>query len=134
MKSPAIISPTIGRVVWYWKNPPAEGDNKTQPEAAIVCYVHSDILVNLHVFDHNGVACSVTSVVLRQPGDGKPAHSYCEWMPYQVGQAAKAEAADAAATANVGNALAGADAARSVTPTPTPVPPEPTPDPKQRAR
>jgi hypothetical protein len=49
--------------------------------------------VNLAVFDSNGVSHSRTSVQLVQAGEDKPEHGYfCEWMPYQVGQAAKAAA------------------------------------------
>lgn len=90
-----IIKPTVGRVVWYWREPPTKPDQ--QPEAATVAYVHSDSLVNLQVIDHNGVACSATSVPLRQDGEGVPNCSFCEWMPYQKGQAAKAEELEKAA-------------------------------------
>lgn len=128
------ISPSIGRVVWFWRDAPIRPKD-AQPEAAIVTYVHNDNLVNLVVFDKNGVPCSNTSVVLRQPGEDVPHVPHCEWMPYQVGQAKAHAAEDAAATANVGNAL-NAQTERVVSPTPTPVPPEPIPDPpgKQRAR
>ena len=64
-----------------------------KPLAAIVAHVFSDALVNLAVFDSNGVSHSRTSVKLLQAGEDKPAHGYfCEWRPYQVGQAAKAAA------------------------------------------
>jgi hypothetical protein len=87
-----IITPTVGRVVWYT---PADGapegyNNGGQPFAALVAYVHSDRMVNLAVFDHNGVAQSRTSVPLVQEGDPKSVGGYyCEWMPYQIGQAKK---------------------------------------------
>lgn len=103
---PAPIRPTIGRIVWYWREPNHAAD--AQPEAAIVTHVHTDSLVNLAVFDRDGGACGVRLVVLRQPGEGVPAVSYCEWMPYQQGQAAKTEAAEAAATAANNAALGGA--------------------------
>jgi hypothetical protein len=82
-----MIEPTIGRVVWY-----REGQSK---QAAIVAYVHSNTMVNLMVIDSNGVPQSKTSVYLLQDGNEAPASSYCEWMPYQKGQAAKTEALEA---------------------------------------
>src|SRR6266481_1667828 len=92
-----MISPTVGRVVWYRPGPyDRSGSTMTihedgQPLAAIVAYVWSDALVNLTVSDHNGTPHSRTSVTLHQ-GEGEcPSSPYCEWMPYQKGQAAKTE-------------------------------------------
>ncbi|QDL55330.1 hypothetical protein [Rhodoferax aquaticus] len=77
------MKPTIGRVVLFH---PSEGEI----HAAIIAFVHSDTMVNLAAFDANGVAYSRTSVTLVQPGQAAPEFSpYCEWMPYQVGQARK---------------------------------------------
>jgi hypothetical protein len=89
-----IISPTVGRVVWYTPvdndEPERVVDHGDQPFAAIVTYVHNDRMVNLAVFGHNGVAQPRTSVQLVQEGDDKPSGTpYCEWMPYQLGQAKK---------------------------------------------
>jgi hypothetical protein len=90
------IKPTVGRVVWF--TPPSNSAESGftghggQPMAAIVAYVWSDSMVNLHVIDHNGVGHSRTSVPLVQENDPKPDGYYCEWMPYQTGQA-KAHAA-----------------------------------------
>lgn len=89
--STSLISPSIGRKVWYWTR-----ENKTgQAEDATVVFVHNDECVNLRVTDHNGDSRPVHRVVLRQPG--KPvAHdvdAYCEWMPYQISQAIKHEPA-----------------------------------------
>lgn len=98
--TPVTIAPTIGRVVWFH---PSESTGEAsfalhgndQPYAAIVAHVHSDRLVNLTVFDANGVPHSRTSVELVQDGDAIPGHGYyCEWMPYQKGQAAKTKAAE----------------------------------------
>lgn len=98
--TPVTIPPTIGRVVWFH---PSESTGEAgfsrhgndYPYAAIVAHVHSDRLVNLTVFDANGVPHSRTSVELVQDGDAIPVYGYyCEWMPYQKGQAAKAEVAD----------------------------------------
>jgi hypothetical protein len=78
-----MIKPTIGRVVWYWpKNYPGD-----QQFAAIVCYVWSDELVNLSVFDSNGNQFGLASVKLYQGEGEKPTEDFAEWMPYQVGQA-----------------------------------------------
>jgi hypothetical protein len=88
-----MISPTVGRVVWF--TPSADDTivrNGTQPLAAIVTCVWSDTCVNLAVFDANGVATNRTSVLLIQDDAARPGGYFCEWMPYQKGQAAKTEA------------------------------------------
>lgn len=94
-----MITPTHGRIVLYH---PSEFDRRPmtihtdKPLAAIITHVWSDELVNLCVFDSNGSPIARTSVPLHQ-GDGPCESSpYCEWMPYQKGQAAKTEAAEAA--------------------------------------
>jgi hypothetical protein len=67
-----------------------------KPLAAIVAHVFNDGLVNPAVFDSNGMSHSRTSVPLVQEGEAKPEHGYfCEWMTYQVGQAAKQAATPA---------------------------------------
>ena len=99
------IAPTIGRVVWFYPNGSDTFFNNwlEPPEklAAIVSHVHSDTMVNLMVIDPNGNPHSRTSVALVQEIEDTPKMGfYCAWMPYQKGQAAKAEAAeDALATA-----------------------------------
>jgi hypothetical protein len=90
-----MIKPTIGRIVWYHP-PSSELDTAFVPAAAIcaaiVAYVHSDTCVNLTVFDANSNSRPKTSVTLVQEGDDAvPEAGYCEWMPYQKGQAAKTE-------------------------------------------
>jgi hypothetical protein len=52
-------------------------------------------MVNLSVVDHNGRQLGVTSVPLHQLENERPNGMYCEWMPYQQGQAAKTEALEA---------------------------------------
>lgn len=89
-----MITPTIGRVVWYWP----QAEETGQPFAMLVTYVHSDRLVNLGGFDPNGAPIARTSVQLLQDVD-KPIGGHCCWMPYQKGQAAKHEAEKAAAPA-----------------------------------
>ena len=96
-----VITPTIGRRVWYYPSdydrgllhdkPESviEASDKMQPCDAGVCYVHGDRLVNLTVADHNGNLHKRTSVTLVQPGDEIPSDGgFCTWMPYQM-QAAK---------------------------------------------
>lgn len=92
-----MIKPTIGRVVWFTpsSNSTEAGFTASDPAqkcAAIVAYVWADDMVNLHVIDHNGNGHSRTSVRLVQENEPKPDGYYCEWMPYQIGQA-KAQAA-----------------------------------------
>lgn len=84
-----MITPTVGRVVLFY--PKAEMD---QPYAATVAHVWSDRCVNLGYLDSNGNSGGATSVPLIQEGDTKPDSFYCEWMPYQVGQAKKHEQDD----------------------------------------
>ena len=89
-----MITPTVGRVVLFNHN------NKLEPGwiahgpkfAAIVTHVWSDRCINIAGFDSNGQAFGLTSVDLLQDDD-EPAGRFrwCEWMPYQKGQAAKTE-------------------------------------------
>lgn len=86
-----VIKPTPGRVVWF--HGPRDGRmalNGSEPCAALICYVWSDDMVNLVVFDHNGVPHSRTSVQTKEVL-GANAAAWWEWMPYQKGQAAKTE-------------------------------------------
>jgi hypothetical protein len=93
-----MIKPTVGRVVYFRpdSHDPIER-NGTEPLAAIVTRAWSDTCLNLMVMDVHGVACSRTSVMLVQPDEPKPEHSFCHWMPFQVGQA---QALDKVAQAN----------------------------------
>lgn len=91
-----VIQPTVGRVVLYI---PREEKcafgfslHAGKPHAALVTAVHGERCVNLAVFDANGKTFPATSVALRQPEEVTPQYGdYCEWMPYQIGQA-KADA------------------------------------------
>lgn len=102
MTTSEIITPTIGRKVWYRHdglqttdinggqiNVVSYGD---QPMDATVIYVWHDRMVNLRITDHAGNTFALSSVHLVQQGDVTPGYRYCEWMPYQKGQAAKAAA------------------------------------------
>ncbi|WP_423454220.1 crAss001_48 related protein [Ottowia sp. VDI28] len=104
MNSPT-IKPTVGRVVWFY---PSQLTGESgfarasdgQPLAAIIARVWSDTCLNLTVLDADGVPHSRTSVLLVQDPDAadRPAGNYCTWMPFQKGQAAKAETAEKTAT------------------------------------
>jgi hypothetical protein len=62
-----MIKPTIGRVVWYWPHSSLKHvswNDKEQPLAAHVAYVHSNHMVNLLVIDQNAVTHSICSVHL----------------------------------------------------------------------
>lgn len=84
-----MITPTIGRKVWYW---PASNENVVrngdQPMDATIVYVWHDRKVNVIVFDHAGNQLTRPNTMMLQ-GDEmyKPIGSYCVWMPYQIGQA-----------------------------------------------
>ena len=92
-----IIAPTVGRVVLFR---PGIRDSERMsvldgapPMRADVIFVWHDRLVNLLVTDHSGTTFYRPSVTLLQEGDAAPTtDSYCEWMEYQKGQAAKYEA------------------------------------------
>lgn len=92
------IIPTVGRVVWFWPNNLKSFDasfvypRPESPCAAIIAHVWHPGLVNLQVIDQNGVSHSATSVYLVQAHEPKPDGNFCEWMPYQVGQAKKEQA------------------------------------------
>lgn len=87
-----MITPTVGRVVWFYRYLPSQGHKG--PLAAMVAQVHGDRLVNLMVVNADGTTRPYTNIQLMQQEDGleRPTLDYCEWMPYQVGQAAKTEA------------------------------------------
>lgn len=97
----AIITPTVGRKVWYRPCPNdlvgpvpmtvvGHADSR-QPLDATVIAVLGDRMVNLLVTDACGKQFPVLSATLLQDGDIIPANGrYAEWMPYQKTQADKA--------------------------------------------
>lgn len=93
-----MIKPTIGRKVWFRPSEyhrsgmGAMQCNAIDPLDATIVFVHGDRMVNLVVFDHNGNMHKCTSVTLKQEGDTIPeGAAYCEWMPFQLGQAKAAQ-------------------------------------------
>lgn len=96
----AIITPTVGRKVWYRPCPNdlvgpvpmtvvGHADSR-QPLDATVIAVLGDRMVNLLVTDACGKQFPVLSATLLQDGDIIPANGrYAEWMPYQKTQADK---------------------------------------------
>lgn len=87
-----VITPTVGRIVWYWPRVNDGEPISEQPFAAIVTYVFNDRMINLAAFDHVGNAERHISVQLVQEGDAVPGlGDYAQWMPYQIGQAKKHE-------------------------------------------
>lgn len=93
-----MITPTVGRQVWFWPSEDLVAEMKpaydrTQPMAATVTWVWDERRVNLSVLDQNAKQYPMIGVTLLQEGDViDPRETYAEWMPYQKGQAAKAEA------------------------------------------
>lgn len=79
-----MITPTTGRVVYFWPDVEAKkaGD---KPHAAIVADVINDRLVNLAVFTKQANLRPTLSVPLLQDDDQAPATGhFAEWMPYQL--------------------------------------------------
>lgn len=75
-----MITPTIGRVIWFYKA--GNTDPGVQAEPAFITYVYSDTLINVGGFDRNGSPFGRTSVVLVQKDDTF-AGEHARWMPYQ---------------------------------------------------
>lgn len=86
-----MIKPTVGRIVWFRSvsGLPVDGD---EPLAGIITGVIDDNHVNLCVFDFSGTPHPKHNVFLYQDEpEGPPCEEFAVWMPYQKGQAAKAE-------------------------------------------
>lgn len=106
-----MIKPTVGRVVWVSR--PKQTIDPKQPEVGLITYVIDDRTIHVTGFNPYGQLFSLNPVSLLQDDDAKPEGDFACWMPYQVGQAAKAAAEpDKPATTN------SIPAASSVTPQP----------------
>lgn len=84
------ILPTVGRKVWYRTGNSDQKMNKINPDDpldATIVGIWADGLINVVVFDSHGNMFTRTGIRLRQEGETISNQSYCEWMPYQVGQA-----------------------------------------------
>ncbi len=86
-----MIKPTIGRSLHFHAG--SDADLKTfggtGPFAAILAGVISDQRINVGVFTNEGTVVGRTNVQLLQGLDiVSEDESYCEWMPFQLGQAA----------------------------------------------
>jgi hypothetical protein len=106
-----VITPTVGRVVWF--TPPDDvyqvhlhfdaSFNSRQRLAAIITAVHTDTCINLVAFGETAAAGirQYDSVPLVQDETPAPGCGYyAQWMPYQMGQAARTEAIAAQLAAN----------------------------------
>jgi hypothetical protein len=65
--------PTIGRIVHVHRGA------SEQAEPAIICFVHSDRLVNVAGFTHAGAPFAAQGIQLLQEKDSPPAGQYAEW-------------------------------------------------------
>lgn len=88
-----IITPTVGRRVYYWPNEEDQARfgvfDAQQPCDAGILYVWGDREVNLEVTGPSGVKHAVQNVHLLQGDDEAPeGKSFAAWMPYQRSQAA----------------------------------------------
>lgn len=76
------MKPTVGRIVLFWPFMEKPDERKeSHGRAAIITYVHSDTMVNLHVFgqDHNDDEAGVQTSVDLVSGENQ---SYCwSWPP-----------------------------------------------------
>lgn len=82
-----MITPTVGRVILV-KNRDA-APKSSQPEPALISFVHSDRSINVGGFNAHGQPFHATSIPLLQDEDEAPAGVYAEWMPYQKSVAAR---------------------------------------------
>ncbi|MPZ36657.1 MAG: hypothetical protein GEU95_01120 [Rhizobiales bacterium] len=91
-----MINPTVGRIVYYWPGGRAHTEDPgRQPLAATIAHVHNERMINIGYLQIDGVARDASCVPLVQDGDERPDAAFCEWMPYQKGQAAKTEQLEA---------------------------------------
>lgn len=85
-----MITPTIGRVIWY------NDGRSDQRVPAFITYVHSNECINIAGFLHTGEPFSRSSVHLCQESKQGVSQEctvgLAEWMPYQKEQQVKQDA------------------------------------------
>lgn len=81
-----MTEPTIGRKVYYFDPTTTSltSHDRSKPFDVNIVYVWSSTCINIAGFDHNGNLFSRTSVPINETAG---ASAWCEWMPYQQGQA-----------------------------------------------
>lgn len=90
----AKIEPTVGRVLWYY--PQFHRDEMgREPLSASIAAVNNNGTVNIGFLSQLGVHHNALEVPIWDGQGPRPIYAYCEWMPYQKGQAAKTEALEA---------------------------------------
>lgn len=86
-----MIQPTVGRMILF------RAPSSSKPLAATVAAVNDDGTINIGYLDSIGAHHSSQFIRIIEPGDTVgPEEHWCEWMPFQLGQAAKTEQAEAA--------------------------------------
>jgi hypothetical protein len=101
-----MIVPTVGRMIWFNPSPEDRIYSSAQVLAAIVAGVNDDGTVNLAVFRADGSGpYHRQNVAITGPDSLIPegAPGTAMWMPYQKGQAAKAEELEKKLTGEVVN-------------------------------
>lgn len=91
------ITPTVGRKVWFWcGNMNREVLDASQAFDATIVFVKPDGTVNVTLTDHLcGRSIAIGRVIRDYSSNDRHGHgeaSFCTWMPYQLGQAAKTAA------------------------------------------
>lgn len=94
------IKPTVGRVVLYTPMDNG-GESKGQPYPALITHVWSDTCVNLFVCNDGSFGFDTGNMLPTSVTLGTGPRTWA-WMPYQIGQAAKAEALQAQLDAKLG--------------------------------
>ena len=80
-----MITPTIGRVIWIY----GRHQSHSQPEPALIAFVHDDGKINVGGFDKMGMPFALHHLKIAQDGEELPS-IYAAWMPYQLAQASAA--------------------------------------------
>lgn len=86
-----MISPSIGRVVWYFPHGMKSKNEDRQPLAAMVAYVHTDRGINIGFLNEHGHQQAAQNVYLVQDDiyPDSELQPFAQWMPYQVAAAVK---------------------------------------------